>query len=210
MDLFLHIALSFPTLIFSVLLGAALVYWLLAMTGLVDMEGFQVTALPDGDGIDVGGLSGVLMKAGLDGMPLALILTVLGFLAWLACYFTDYLLLRQVEGDLLRYLMGAGTVVVATLVALPFTGLALRPFRGLFVKVQAVDSVSLLGRAAIVRSPSVSLHTGTAELDDGGAGLILQVRAEPGQFERGDRVVLVDYNDKANTYRVIAESSPSP
>ncbi|MFA5685111.1 MAG: hypothetical protein WCZ65_13200 [Lysobacteraceae bacterium] len=204
MELFLHIATGFPTIVFSILLGVAMVYWLLAMTGLVDLDALDFAELPDAEGMELGGLSGLLMKFGLDGVPLALILTVLGLLAWLICYFADFFLLRHLPFDLLRYGLGALLIVLAVVIATPFTGLALRPLRGLFAKVRAVDSVSLLGRSAVVRSPLVSAQQGTADLDDGGAGLVLQVRSEDAAFKRGDKVVLVEYLDAQNAYRVIA------
>ena len=53
----------------------------------------------------------------------------------------------------------------------------------------------------------MSLSQGQAEVDDGGAGLILQVRADPGVFRRGDRVVLVDYLAAQNAYRVIPDGA---
>lgn len=209
MDLFLSIALSFPTLIFSVLLAFALFYWLLAMIGLVDLDIFHlhIGHGPDVDGLELGGVAGLLMKFGLDGVPLTLILSVVTLLAWLISYFADFFLLRHLPWDVLRYALGAGAAVLAVLIALPFTGLLLRPFRSLFAKVKPVDSVSLLGEVAVVRSPVITLQQGTAEINDGGAGLILQVRADPGRFTRGDRVVLVEYLSATNAYRVIAEGS---
>lgn len=206
MDQFLGIALSFPTLIFSVLLAVALFYWLLAMAGLVELDIFPIGLPPDGEGLELGGVAGLLLKVGLDGVPLTLVLTVLTFLAWLISYFAGYFVLQHLPWDLLRYGLGSVAALLAVFVALPFTGLVLRPFRGLFAKVKAVDSVSLLGEVAVVRSPAVSQAQGTASLDDGGAGLILQVRADPGLFIRGDRVVLAEYIESQNAYRVIAES----
>jgi len=207
MDLFLSIALSFPTLIFSVMLCVAMFYWLLAMVGLVDLDIFHIHIGhgPDVEGMEFGGVAGLLLKFGLDGVPLTLILTVVTLLAWLISYFAGFFLLRHMPWDLLRYGLGAGVMVLAVVIALPFAGLLLRPFRGLFAKVKPTDSVSLLSEVAVVRSPVVTLQQGSAELKDGGAGLILQVRAEPGRFVRGDRVVLIEYLSEANAYRVIAD-----
>lgn len=207
MDLFLSIALSFPTLIFSVLLAVAVVYWLLAMIGLVELDFLPVSMAADGEAMEFGGAAGLLMKFGLDGVPLTVILSVLTLLAWLISYFAGFFLLQHLPWDVLRYTLGSGVVVMAVVIALPFTGLLLRPLRSLFAKLKPVDSVSLLGQVARVRSPEVTLQQGTAELDDGGAGLILQVRAEPGQFKRGDRVVLVEYLDAPNAFRVIADGA---
>lgn len=205
MDLFVDIALSFPTVVLSVLLTVLLGYWLLSLLGLFDLEAMESAVLPDGDALEVGGLSGLLMKLGLDGVPLTLIFTVIVLLAWLGCYFIDYGLLRQWPEGALRSTIAWLAAPVCLVAAVPFAGLLIQPLRPLFRKVRAPDEVSLLGRTAIVRSPAVDEARGQAEIDDGGAGLILQIRAPAGRFVRGDRVVLVEYVATSNAYRVIAE-----
>jgi len=209
MELYLQIALSFPTVVFTVLLGVMLGYWLIAMLGLVEFDAFDFSLAVDGDA-PVGGFTGMMLKFGLDGVPLTVILTGIALFGWMISFFADYLLLRALPFDTLRYVYGGGVMLGALFAAMPLTGLMLRPLQQLFVKLKPVDSVSLLGRSAIVRSPEVSLSQGTASLEDGGAGLILQVRAEPGQFRRGDTVVLVEYIDAQNAYRVIADQAAVP
>ena len=67
--------------------------------------------------------------------------------------------------------------------------------------------VAVLGKAGTVISPQVTEREGRAEFDDGGAGLILQVRAPPGvTFNRGERVVLLSFDEQRDSYAVIAES----
>lgn len=207
METFLQVALSFPTLVFSVLLAVAVTYWLIAMLGLVDIEIVKLAPLPEGAEPDPGGAASLLMKYGLDGMPLTLIATGVFFFGWLISYFVDLLLLQQLASGPLRWLLSAGLLLVATLIALPITGLLLHPLAPLFAKVKPVDSDSLLGRVARVRSPDVNAQRGTADLDDGAAGLVLQIRADAGQFTRGDEVVLVEYLPTQNAYRVIARGA---
>jgi hypothetical protein len=68
-----------------------------------------------------------------------------------------------------------------------------------------VSQRPMLGRHAEVRSPEITRTHGQVWLDDGGAGLILQARAEKsGQFVRGDHVVLIEYLEQQNAYRVIS------
>lgn len=205
MELFYAISLSFPTVVFSVLLLVVLMYWLLAMFGLLDLDVLNVSMSGDGE-LELGGVAGLLARWGLDGVPMTLILSVIVFIGWLLSYFADYLLLRLLPFDSLRYLFGAGVLLGASVLAVPLSGLLLHPLKPLFARLRPVSSESLLGRSALVRSPQVTLSQGQAALDDGGAGLILQVRAEPGQFQRGDRVVLVEYIEAQNAYRVIADS----
>lgn len=205
MDQFLQIVLGFPTVVFSIMLLVALGYWLIAMLGLVELDVLDV-ASADGVEIDPGQLPGLLMKLGFDGLPVTLIFTGIAFFAWILSY-AGTLLLATLNPGALHWVFAIALALVAFLVAIPFAGLALRPLRGLFVRHEAPAADDLLARSAIVRSAVVTERQGTASLEDGGAGLILQVRAAPGQFQRGDSVVLVEYLHASNAYRVIAADS---
>lgn len=189
-------------------------YWLLTLLGL-----FELNVLDAGDGIgadgieagdaagdgDLGGFAAVLLKFGLDGLPLALIFTAVSLVGWLLSYLTDALWLRAIDSSLLHLGGGIAVIVLMPLIALPIAGLLLQPLKPLFRSQPGPDASAFLGREAVVRSPQVSLEHGEADLDDGGAGLILKIRADPGLgFQRGDRVVLVDYLPELNAYRVIA------
>ena len=208
MDLFIDICTRAPTLVFTVMLLIAVGYWLIVMIGLAELD--VLSGLGEGDLGEVGGMSGLLSKLGLDGLPLTLIFSGVALVGWTISYFADLLLLQYFPFEGLRWAFSVGVVVGATLIALPVTGLLLHPLKKLFRALKPVDSVSLLGRSAIVRTPAVDAERGQAEVDDGGAGLILQVRAEPGQFRRGDRVVLVEYMEPSNAYRVIADQGSAP
>ncbi len=201
MQTFLDIALSFPTLIFSVLLAVAIGYWLLTLLGLLDAELLDLGGV-GGEG-EIGGLSGALLKFGLDGLPIALIFSSIFLIAWVTSYFADFLLLRQLDPGLLRTALAVAVVLVLLVVAVPLAGLALHPLRPLFANLAGPEAASLLGREAIVRSPKVGPSQGEADLDDGGAGLILKVRSIDDEFLRGERVVLVEYLPDQNAYRVI-------
>jgi len=207
-------ALTFPTLIYSILLAFCVVYWLLAATGLVDSEAIH-GLLHHHDGLDgihthhhdgVVDDAGMIARLGLSGVPFMLILSVLVFFGWLITYFAQLLVLQYLP-DSLRILAGIGVLVVALLPGLVLTSLLLRPVARLIMKLRPPVPPSVLGKAGSVISPKVTESEGRAEFDDGGAGLILQVRAPPGiAFHRGDRVVLLSFDEPANAYAVIAES----
>lgn len=209
MQTFLAIALSFPTVVFSVLLMVAVSYWLLTLVGLFEAQVLDLggDAIGDasgdaGDGGEIGGMAGVLLKFGLDGLPIALVVTGVALIAWTACYFLDFLVLRPLDSDLLRLALSIGALLLAPILALPFAGAMLQPFKALFRNTEGLKAAALLGREATVRSPYTDAGDGEAELDDGGAGLILKVRSDE-RFARGERVVLVEYLAAANAYRVI-------
>lgn len=204
---FLNVALTFPTLPYSIVLAFAMVYWLLAACGVVD-DGFAT------DGIDLGGgeeglhgISGMFSRLGLGGAPVMLVIALLAFFGWTGTYLTHLFLLQPLPVPL-RWAAGSAVALLALVPAVPLTALILRPVRRLLLRLRAVPQTSLLGRIGVIASPQVTTSTGYATVDDGGAGLILQVRLPEGQtLPRGSRVVLIEYVAEHNHYRVAAEDS---
>jgi hypothetical protein len=199
---FLHIVLSFPTVIFSLLLVAVVGYWLLAATGLFDLDLFGGG---DSSGGGPGDVAGPGMRLGFGGVPLSLIGTAVILLGWLLSYVLDDLVLRRLPDNWPRWATATGAALVALALALPLARLALRPLRGFFAQMHAAPLRSFIGEEGVVRSPTVTASQGWATVEDGGAGLVLQVRdAAPERFHRGDRIVLVEYLPDQNAYRIDA------
>ena len=203
---FLNTVLTFPTLVYSVPLAFCTVYWLLAATGIVDFDAVDGWLTTDGDTAEPNVVAGMVARLGLSGVPMMLVLTVLSFFGWLITYFAQLLFLQFLP-DPLRMLVGIGVLVAALLPGLLLTSLLLRPVARLIMKLRPPVPPSVLGKAGNVISPQVTEREGRAEFDDGGAGLILQVRAPPGvTFNRGERVVLLSFDEQRDSYAVIAES----
>ncbi|CAN7668514.1 DUF1449 family protein [Aquipseudomonas alcaligenes] len=203
MDIFLQTALSFPTVLFSFLLCLAIIYWAIVALGLVEVDLLNVEAdsLLSGEGV-----AALLSKLKLNDIPVTLVLSVLALFGWLLTYFAELLILRHLPLGLLRYPMGLVVAVVALGLSLPVAAAVCSPLRPLFRKAEATTSKSVLGQTAVIRSGRVTLEHGEAVLEDGGAGLILKVRAEEAKgFKRGDRVVLLEYLEAQHAYRVITE-----
>lgn len=208
MELFLQTSLSYPVVLLSFALCVAILYWIIAALGIieVDLLDIEVESSLENHSLQPEGLAGLLLKLGLNGVPVTLILTLLFFFSWLFCYFAELLLLRFLPLGILRYPLGLVVVLAVLVLAVPVVGMLIRPLRPLFRKLEATSSKSVLGQIAVVRSGRVSLTQGEATLEDGGAGLILRVRAdETLGFKRGDRVVLLEYLEAEHAYRVITE-----
>lgn len=205
MEIFLGIAMSFPTIVYSVMLLVVSVHWLLAALGILEVDAVD-GLLPDDigtDGADPGAVGGLLMKFGLHGVPVMVVFTIIAIVGWIFCYFVDLSLLRTMPGGIVSTLAGVATCAGGLLLSIPVARVVLAPVRRLMRRYQPVSQRPLLGHYAEVRSPEITRTHGTARIDDGGAGLILQVRAdEPGRFVRGDRVVLIEYLEDQNAYRV--------
>lgn len=207
MEIFLQTALSFPTVIYSFLLLLAVFYWIIVSFGLIEIDVLNVEADSTLDSAGQGeGVAALLSKLKLNDIPLTLVLTLLFLFGWFLTYFVELLLLSHLPLGLLRYPVGAVVVVAAMIIVLPFCGLVCAPLRPLFRKMEASTSKSVLGQTAVVRSGRVTLTHGEAVLEDGGAGLILRVRADEARgFKRGDRVVLLEYLEAQHAYQVITE-----
>lgn len=206
MNEFLQTSLTFPTLPYSVLLVFCVIYWSLAATGLVDADGPD--SLLGGDGDDAGwhSIAGIVARLGLAGVPLTIILTVLTFFGWTITYLVQLWFLQPLPAPL-RLGLGAVVALLALVPGVVATSLLLRPVARLLLKLRPPVAPSLLGRTAVVSTPTVSADYGMATMDDGGAGLILQIRhSDPDVFRRGDRVVLIELLDGQHAYRVVSEA----
>lgn len=200
---FLSTALGYPTLVYSIVLAFCTIYWLLAATGLVDLDLDGLEAIELGE---TEGLAGMLGRLGLDRLPLMLVVTLVAFIAWFLTYFVHLLVLGSLAGWL-RWLVGSGLAVAAFVASVFIASAVLRPVRLWLLTRRTPAQQSLLGQVAVVRSPLVSEHLGMADVDDGGAGLILQVRSDASaNLQRGDRVVLVEFDAAAHVWRVLPVS----
>lgn len=228
MDEFLRVATSFPTAVYTVLLSVVTVHWLLSALGILEIDTLD-GLLPDnigtdglhgahgahgvhahahhahdGHGAEHGGLSGLLMKFGLHGVPIMVVITIIAIVGWASCYFFDLYVLSRMTLGAFGVAADIATMFGGLLLSIPVARIVLAPVRRIMRRFEPVSQRPLLGRYAEVRSAEVTRTHGQAWLDDGGAGLILQVRAETsGQFVRGDRVVLIEYMQEQNAYRVI-------
>ena len=79
--------------------------------------------------------------------------------------------------------------------------------RSFFKEDERNHQKNIVGQVAIVRSSRVDTKFGEAILEDGGAGLLLKVRALEGEkFTYKDRVVLLEYIPAQHAYTVISEA----
>jgi len=202
MQEFLTVVLGYPTLPYSILLLVSVMYWAVAAFGLVD-DGFGNLGA-DGAleaGTDLSGLSAMLARWGLGGVPIMVVVTLLSLFGWLITYFIHLFVLLPLP-DLLRWGLGTLVAVLAPLPAVPLIALILRPVRRFLLRLRPVPQASLLGRAGVVASPKVDAGSGHATVDDGGAGLVLQIRSDI-ELQRGERIVLVEHMAEQHYYRVV-------
>ena len=211
MNPFYQTITSFPTLLYTGLLLFCLMYWIVAMLGLVEVDflDFDLDGeIEAGEGAEAQhALAGLLLKLGLHGVPLTIILTIIAMIGWLICYYASLFSQSVLPGGLIKYLVGLVVLLVATYVAALLTAQIIKPMRRMFSKLEVDETKHVLGQTVVVRSARVDRDRGEAFLNDGGAGLILHIRATGSdQFVKGDEVVLIEKLEAQNVYRVVAKS----
>jgi len=216
MDPFYQNISSFPTIVFSFLLVLSTLYWLVAVLGFVDVDILDFDIDTSGGDLDVNPdsgltnpdvLAGLLLKHGLQGVPVTVIVSFIALFGWLISYYLVHFLFGFVPDGILRFLAGLPVLFVALYVSVMITSVVLKPIRPLFRKAKQQTVKHVLGQTAIVRTSRVDREFGEATLEDGGAGLVLKIRATGDEkFVKGDRVVLLENMDERNVFRVVSEA----
>ncbi len=196
----------FPTVVFTGLVMFVTLYWIVSLLGMADMDAVDVGDA-GGDVSDLssaGFFSGLLLKFGLYGVPLIIILTLISLIGWVLSYLYTSLLHQYFSSGILYWLFGTGALLLVLVVYMWLTGIIISPIRKNIAKIPQRNAISNIGKTATVRTLSVTDMHGEAELSDGGAGLILKIRPNKvdQHFKQGDQVVLVEYVADANIYRV--------
>lgn len=203
---FLNNAFAFPTLFYTGLLILIVVYWLASSLGLADID------IADGaefESPDIAETSGWLSKIKLDGIPLTISISFVIFFSWVICFIAVHYYQDKISNNLVEIFVGIWIIILAPFISAPIVGTMLTPLKPFFRKLK--DSAegrkadSLIGHLAVIRTNKVTKDFGDAEVNDEGANLILKVRAEePNDFKRGDNVIITEYSEDKNTYRIRA------
>lgn len=213
MNDFLLTIFSFPTVLYTIILMVAAIYWLCAAFGLVDLELLDV----DASGLEgqlhahaehtfAETFAGILLRLGLNGVPVTLVVSIIAVVGWLISYYLSYMELVLLGYGWVRFIVGVPILIFSFYLAILGTAQVIKPLRKLFAKVEQNTEKKILGQTAIVRSSKIDSVSGEVNFDDGGAGLILKARSHGSEvFGRGDKVVLLEYNADEHFYRVISE-----
>lgn len=207
MDPFYQNVSSFPTVFFSFFLLLFMLFWLVAVLGVVEIEALDLPDIDlDSDVTAPGAVAGIIMKFGLHGVPITITLSLISLVGWSLSYYLVYFFGAGFSDGLMHYVFGVPVFIVSLYLALRITAVVIKPLKPLFKKMQQSTEKMVLGQAAVVRTSRVDEGFGEAVVEDGGAGLILKVRSfGENKFKKGDRVVLLEYVADKNIYKVISE-----
>lgn len=230
MNQVLDVALAFPTVILTILVGIAVVYWLFVILGALDVDvlgggdadagdlggdigdgGADVGDAGDagdaGDGDADGGAGGGIWAAlGLGKVPLTISVSLIVFFAWIVCM---VIMLNLGDIGVPRLLVGMVAFVISLVVAVPPAALVARPLAPVFVVASAKKRADYIGSVCTITTGHVDARFGQARLVDGGDDLLIDVRCdkEDTKLERHSRALIIDYDDAREAYLVEAMDS---
>ena len=146
-------------------------------------------------------LGGILASLGLRAVPFTFTLSVLALWGWILSYLGMHFL--GGVWPFPAWLLSGLVLPLSFAGSLPLTALCIRPLAGLFRTHEATSKLAFIGKGCRVSTASVDERYGQATLEDGGAGLILQVRyAGAATVRKGDHAVLVDYDHRRDVYLI--------
>jgi hypothetical protein len=209
MDQFLAIALSMPTVVFSVLLILMLIYWLSVIVGALEIDLFGAHGPGDGvaDGLAHAGHGHGLFSAlagwlNLRRAPVTVVSSALVIYGWIFSYF-GMLWLPRWFGGVSGLVWSVSVSVGACVVSLLLTSLTIRPLGPMFEVHTRRAQETMVGKEVVVKTLTVGASHGQASFDDGGAGLLLKVRClRENGLTRGARALVIDYNEREHVYLV--------
>jgi magnesium-transporting ATPase (P-type) len=204
MNEFIQIILNFPTLFYTVLLSFISLFWLSTILGLADIDTLDGNVDLDVDADPAANTLAVwLNKFKLEGIPLTITLSLIILTSWVLCFLGVYFIYPHLPTGWVGVAIGFWLIVLTPIMAAIIISPFLQPLKPLFKKEAAQSSFDFLGKTATVRTGKVTLNFGEAEVSDGAAGLIIKIRAEePNDIQRGDKVILENYNTIDSTYQI--------
>ncbi|WP_103957190.1 OB-fold-containig protein [Nonomuraea solani] len=178
---FLHIALSFPTVVFTFLLVVVVAYWLVVIAGLFELED------------DAAWL-------GLGGVPAGIALSLLIALAWLLCLIGS----QVASGGALI------AVPFAALAGAWLTTRGLRvPLRRLLPEGDRHSRGDFVGQMCVIRTGAATPDFGQAEVTAAdGSSAVVQVRTTgQDRLARGDNALIFEYDKDGEFFWVMPYES---
>jgi hypothetical protein len=225
-------SLRFPTVIFSIGLGIALVYWLFVLLGALDIDLFGHGDVGGGDvglgghdvgvgGHDVGlghaaeagkGVGGDHDAGDLDAdgggvwhtLGLGSVpITISISVIFVLCWTASLLAMSYADSA-----FGANPwlpvliLPLVIVVGLPLAGLAVRPLRGVFALREGKSNKDYVGATCTITTGSVDDGFGQATIEDGGTVLVIPVRCDRPVLARGHKALIIDFDTARHVYVV--------
>jgi len=210
MDSFYSTLFSFPTGIMTILLAAVLLYWGLVILGALDIDVFDFDVdAPEGAEASGGGM-GLFPVLGLTGVPVTVAISLLVLWGWLFTALGSQVLDTLVADGTVRTLLATLVLLLSVVVAVGVSAVSIRPLQRFFDTPEARRRSSLVGQVCTVTTLRVDEAFGQAEFDDGGAGLLVQIRAKEGNgLTKGAKALIISRDERISAYWVRPYDDPA-
>jgi hypothetical protein len=187
---FIDATLAFPTALFSFLLVVAIGYWVVVLLSLFEVDLFDASGVDGaGEAAADGGFASALTAAGLGGVPVTVVLTVLVAFAWFLSLAGNAFVggIPIVRAVVLPVALGGAYLGTRSIVV---------PARRLLPHRPAPSRVDFVGRTCVVRTGQVGPDFGQAEVTaEDGSTAIIQVRlAAQSLAAAGWTALIYDYD----------------
>jgi hypothetical protein len=141
--------------------------------------------------------AGFLSLLGIGRIPVTMTASLSVLSAWTLCALGVAVLHPQV------WVLKAVLLLASLVVGFFVSALMLRPFNKALAQARPARRKDVLGRICTITSSRVDASFGTAVVDDGGAGInVMVVCAKQNTLKKGDRALLVDYDQSKDVYDV--------
>ncbi len=221
-------SLRFPTVVFTIGLGIVLVYWLFVLLGALDIDllgGGDVHADGLGDGVgdaiggghdvgDVGGhdidgdvdvdADGLFTKLGLGTVPITITVSFIMLVGWCG----SLLVMRYAGGaGWLGYVVLPGMLIASMLV----TSVLVKPLAPVFRIREGKTNRDWIGQTCTISTATADDHFGHANVEERGTTMDIAVRCDaPGKLARGDKALIIDFDEARQAYLVEPVASILP
>ncbi|RXF06821.1 OB-fold-containig protein [Pseudoalteromonas sp. PS5] len=199
---FLNTAFTFPTIIFSTLLLIVILFWIIALLGLVDLDILESDVDIEANTAS----SSSYWQLAFGGVPLSISLSIIISLGWIISLYTQQLFAYLLGNGISYYLIGTVFMLASLIVALPLTALLVRPLRRFFESQETTSKHALVGLECTIATSRVSSTFGQARVYIQGTEQLIEIRSdEDNTFTIGDSALLIDHDITTHSYTVAAK-----
>ncbi|HEY1172764.1 MAG TPA: hypothetical protein VGH19_15460 [Verrucomicrobiae bacterium] len=203
-------SLAWINLPFTVMLGGVVLYWLLVLIGMIDID---LPFFDGGDGVgdaaggtegggeDEGVLQPVLKFLNIGEAPAMSVVTIMVLCMWIFA-----ILVNRFFNPDHTVLMALGLFVPNLLVTAIITHFVAKPFAKMnrYLNTDYDKAPPMVGLVGTVMTSELDGKFGTINIDIKGAPLTVQARSENGKiYKQGDRVQVVREDKSSGIYFVV-------
>ncbi|GAA4915254.1 hypothetical protein LX16_4220 [Stackebrandtia albiflava] len=199
-----EISFGFPTVVFSFAFIVVILFWLVALCGLV---GSDVLDTETDTGGSSGGITGLLpVTRASRSVPVTVVLSLWIALAWFGSVAATVLLRQWEPGGTAGVLLGLLTPVFAAVLAWVATTLVVWPLGRFYGEAPAASRHDFVGRTCRIRTQTVGADFGQAEITStDGSSAIIPVRThgrDVGELKAGDTALVYEYDPHGEFFLV--------